>query len=813
MADKPTPPPTSGLSINPPLPSTNISNPGFTPRSSSFPDNIDSEDDDAFDPTPVHSPSGPHYDDLPPSYDEAQQQALQDARNRVPPLNPHHVDFSRMTLEDAAPRYEIPQGAEVHAHRATAEELSQNGSRSVPVQHTQSSENITVGRTGNRHPSPAIARQVDQASQLLTTALEFTRHEPDADVRYAPKLTRPVAIPQNITSSNRKGKARARDETRDVHRGRGETQVPGAWPAASTDTLPSSSGNREGEPAEFLRAYSKALHPHSVRPAEFLDFLDGLNALCAAAGCTPADLIRTPTATSNPNFELVKSYIDATNEGFFAPRGLKVSIQSLASLLDTIKVPDERGQRAGAVTSVLDVETTPAKRAKALHPWIEPLETGVSEPSISALQLKEMASRYKTTPFPSSTTTPYEDRPKAESEKSRLEREYAERDRAAAEHEDPPHSIPGEYPPNTYESGGRGNFPIPLGAPSLGPHGPPGFTPFGPPGHGPHGPPGFGPHGPPGFGMRGPWGAQPRGGWNSNDNGWNALGQSIGKWGEEFGRRMEAWGEQFGKEAEAWGNDIGRRAAGFNSNGYQRGAAGPSSQGAVHLSFSSNIPVPAEGQETGVHRETFSTPSHVAAELDKHASKKTAHKKEYDDAASISSSSSSDSDSDSDSDLDEDDYANEYSKASLAFTERMREINATADASRAKGKKDPASIERERALAIEKAAKDKSSWEDKIEQKRSKRAVMRDFKAQRRDMKREKRQAKRELRSRGLSKKHKEWKELKKSHRERKKALRTERNDVRRQFREARQTEKSERRGRLAEHDAGESVWIVVSNL
>ena len=698
------------------------------------------------------------------------------------------------------------------------------------MQHTQSSETIAIGRIGSTNFNPQIARRVEQASQLLTAALQFTKHEPDADVRYAPKLTRPIAIPQNVNPTNRKGKARARaEEKRSAHGGRGETRVPGAWPATSTDTLPSPNDAQEGEPAEFLRAYSKALHAHSVRPAEFLDFLDGLNALCAAAGCTPADLTRSSTEYQNPDFELVRSYIDASNEAFFAPRGLKVSIQSLASLLDTIKIPEERGQRAGAVASVVDTKTTPAKRASALHPWIEPLETDVSEQNMSAVQLKEMAARYKTTPFPLNTNPPHNDLPTAESEKSRLEREYAERDRASAEHEDPPHSIPGEYPPNPHGPGGSEKSSTPFGPPGYGPHGPPGFTPFGPPGHGPHGPPGFGPHGPPGFGphgppnlgMRDPRGARSRGGWN-------ALGRSIGNWGEDFGKRMEVWGVQFGKDAEKWGMQFGRDAekwgmefgrraqAGFSSNGYQRGAAGPSSERAAGPSSSSPTHVPAEGQETGVHRGSASPPSHVTADLEKHASEKSARKKGYDDAASISSDSSSDSDSDSESDLDEDDYENEYSKASLAFSERMREINAAADASRTKGKKDPASIERERALAIEKAAKEKSSWEDRIEQKRSKRAIMRDFRAQRRDLKREKRQARRDLRSRGLSKKHKEWKELKKSHREKKKALRVERNDVRRQFREARKVERSERRGRSgvgAEHEAGESVWVVVSNL
>ncbi|KAK3201916.1 hypothetical protein GRF29_164g1034844 [Pseudopithomyces chartarum] len=805
-------PPTDPPTNPPPAPSATY-DPPFTPRSSSFPDNIDSDEEDIFDPTPVHSPAGPHYHDLPPSYDEAQQQALQDARN-VPP-----------------PHYDIPADAEVHAHRATAHELSQQRNRTVPVQHLQNSNIVPVGRITSAIPNPTTIPQVDQASRLLNTALQFTKHEPDADAEYAPHLTRPVAIPQNVSHFDPKGKARAhREEKKGNRKGRTESHVPGASSATPTVTPTVA---KEERSVQFLRVYAKALHAHSIRPAEFLDFIDGLNALCIATGCTPTDLTNNSLEDSNQDTEIVRSYLSATNEAFFAPRGLRVTLQSFTSLLDAAKIPMERGQRAGAIASVEDPQSTPLKRAQALHPWIEPLEANSSEPSVSAIALKGMAEQYKNTPASTLTTnTTNDSAPIIENEKTRLEREYAERDRAAAENDDPPHSIPGEYPADDEPSrppsegwrgrGARGqggpwaNFGprfTPFGSPGHGPHGPPGFTPFGPPGHGPHGPPVPG--------AWGQWGSQRQGRPNSNNNGWEAIGESIGKWGEEFGRRMEAWGDQFAKEAEEWGNDLGNRASGASTSRCTgRPAAGPSGQRATGM-FSPPEAHPTAGlgvtgqQETGVHHESH-PPSHVAIELEKHTSKKAEHRANDDDASSISSSSSSDSDSDSDSDTDDEDFTNQHSRASSTFNERIRDINATADAARAKGKKAPDVIERERALAIEKAAKDKATFEEKIEQKRTKRTLMREFRTRRRDLKREGRQARRDLKRQGLGKKTKEWKNVKKSQRDKKKALRMEKNDVRRQFKEARKTERSEGKGKSSvesEDTAGESVWIVMSNL
>ncbi|KAL1612653.1 hypothetical protein SLS60_000882 [Paraconiothyrium brasiliense] len=821
---KSTPPPINpNLSIISPPPSSTTSNPRFTPRSSSFPDNIDSDSEGVFDPTPVHSPGGPQYDDLPPSYDEAQQQALHDARAGALPLNHVQPHLGRLHLHDASPEYEIPSGAEVHAHRATAEELAREGARSVPVQHVQSSENVPVGRVGST--APRIPAPLDQ-SALLNAALQFTKHEPDTDARYAPRLRRCIAIPQNVanTAAGRKGSARRRREEQRADR-RGQSD---AWPGTSPDALPTVSE----EPARFLRAYAKALHAHSIRPAEFLDFIDGLNSLCAAVGCTPADLIQ-PSTSSNSNAELVRNYVDASNEAFFAPRGLKVSLRSFDSLLDIAQIPEERGQRADAVAGVSDPCATPTNRAQALHPWVEALETTVNEPSIAAITLREMGEKFKNIAPSLSLATTNGGVQLPETEKTRLEREYAERDRAAAaaDSDDPPHSIPGEFPQSNEGShppfrgrrgrngrGARGGPRYPCGPSGNDPFGLPDYSShghYGPTGFGPHGPPGFGPFGRGGFGPgRGNWGS--RGGPGAGGNGWEALGQSIGKWGEEFGKRMEAWGDQFGKETAAWGNDFGKQ---FSGGGSGCGTAGPSTQGAAPTP-SPSIPHTAEtstrdAQETGVHwQQTSTADDHIGLELGKQAAKKAVRKHNDDDASSFSSDSSSDSDSDSDSD--DEIHEKAYMNASKHFIDRIREINATADASRAKGKKDPAAIECERTAAIEKAGKDKVAMEEWIDQKRTKRTAMRELKHQRRDMKRDHRQMKRELKRQGLGKKSKEWKEQKKRHQDQKKALRHEKNDVRRQFREARKIDRSEHRRKAAVesgYDASESVWVLVENL
>lgn len=124
-------------------------------------------------------------------------------------------------------------------------------------------------------------------------------------------------------------------------------------------------------PVEFIRAYAKALHTHSIRPAEFAAFLDGLNILCHATSATPSTLLplSPPSTSTHPgSSDIVQTYLDTSNSDFFAPRGLRVSIHSLNALLTSLAIPTDRGQRAAAAATALDPNASDSQRCDALHP-------------------------------------------------------------------------------------------------------------------------------------------------------------------------------------------------------------------------------------------------------------------------------------------------------------------------------------------------------------------------------------------------------------------------------------------------------------
>jgi hypothetical protein len=541
---------------HPPPSTTSPSSTSFTPRSTSIADDSDAE----FEPTPQQSPGGPAYDDLPPSYDEAQHQAISDARNGVVPLDPNQIEAHRLTLNEGPNEPEIweyrVRGEELDVENERAPEYSNvtdtSGNTAVPVQHVEGSTNIPVGQSRAR--SAAASMTVEQSAELLNRALSFARHEPDADAQYAPRLARQIAIPQeNVT-------------------------------------------NASAESVQFSRAYAKALHAHSIRPAEFMEFLDGLNAACIASNATIDDLLHP--STTNSTTSIVQDYIRGANEAFFAPRGLRVSLQSLSGLIDALNIPAERGQRAGAIASALDTSLTTELRAQALSPCFQAIDTNVPAPSSQSSVLREMAEQVRRRgeedassvsrqTSNSSSKQKHEDASHAGLEDPSIEtdrlgnnrRGRGGRGRGNGRGEPwTPFSPPGHGPfgaPGNGPFGAPGNGPFgppghgPFGPPGNGPFGPPGFGPHGPPGFGPHGPPGFGPHGPPGFGPQGPPGFNPHGppGYNKDGPGssqpynhWAALGQNIGKWGEEFGKRMGDLGQQFGKQAGDWGQDVGDRA-------------------------------------------------------------------------------------------------------------------------------------------------------------------------------------------------------------------------------------------------------------
>jgi hypothetical protein len=259
--------------------------------------------------------------------------------------------------------------------------------------------------------------------------------------------------------------------------------------------------------------------------------------------------------------------------------------------------------------------------------------------------------------------------------------------------------------------------------------------------------------------------------------------------GEEFGKKMGNWGIEFGKRANAWGLDVGRMASG----------SGTQSRNAPRRTYEQpedDLPPSYEapaGQETGAFRGDSKVDTKSSISTSGPSKSKGKDKDDYDDDDSSSiSSDSSDSDSDSDSDYDD------YPDTEAMFAKRMRSINEQADASAEKGKKSAEEIAHERAMAIEKAEKDKEAMDLKIATKLSKRMSRRDLKQRKRELKRQHRQRKRELRAahtgkgKGKVKKSTEWREAKKEYKEEKKKLRKETLAAKKQWREARENSRRE---------------------
>lgn len=809
----------AGRPLNPAAPSPTTppatwsqSSAAFTSRSTSNADDSDVE----YDPTPLQSPrDGPHYDDLPPSYDEAQHQAVSDARNGVTPLDPNQIEAHRLTLNEGPDepvvweyriRGEELEEAEEHEKAPEYENFTNELGTHVPVQHVQSSESIPVGWTGTRTPTSNTAH-ISRAN-LLERALTFTYHKPDADTQYAPRLSRRIAIP----------------------------------PQASSGIDQSDRGS-----ARFLRAYAKALHAHNIRPAEFTEFLDGLNALIVTSQTSMDELLRGESET------IVHDYIRGANEGFFGPRDLRISLQSVSALIAAVNIPTSHGQRDGAVASVLDSSASAEAKARALYPWIEALETNVPAQSARSLVLLEMAERLS-----QQDSTP--------------EATNVVRGSSNDEYDDPPHSVPNADHSRADPScngmpgrgrrgrraGRRGGPPSHFGAHGHGPAGASGAESFVRPGRGPFGSRGRGNAGPPAYGARGPpvfgrnrAGTQPGGpGSAQSANEMENLGQNLGKWGEEFGKRMGEWGQQFGKQAEAWGQDIGNRAELWSSEAAATTSGGGNGQGSASVAAQGDDMLPPScqegrsGQESGVLRGNSANskgsggfpdyeeiPHHEgSAGFSTETGKKPAKVQKDDDASSLSSDSSDldfDSDSDSESDFDSDD--SDVLDTQASFITRIASINKQAEDAIRKGKKGQDEITKERDAAIEKAHKEKIALSLKLEERTSKRAARREHLRKHRDLKREYRDRKRALRAacvndskgkgKGKAKKTPEWKQAKREFKDKRKALKKERSQAREEWKESR----SSKRIRSSGHELnmmdqqsealGKMVWVVIENL
>jgi len=276
---------------------------------------------------------GAHYHDLPPSYDQAQAQAVADARHGITPIDPSRLEAHRLTLNEG------PNEPEVWEYRVRREESDvaddhepapEYGSpptywtSTVSIQHVASPEPTLVGQTPSRPPADA-----DPSSSMVDQALGFIQHAPPANA-HASHLLRLIAIPQLS--------------------GSGQQQV------------------LHDDSVHFLRAYPEVLASHGIRPVDFMAFLDGLNAMGSA--------LPDPDAAFSPK-NLMDLYIRKANKRFFCPRGLFVSLQSFTTLLRKLDIPSNQRQRASAIATTLDWNSSAAQRAEALYPWIEKLHLTV----------------------------------------------------------------------------------------------------------------------------------------------------------------------------------------------------------------------------------------------------------------------------------------------------------------------------------------------------------------------------------------------------------------------------------------------------
>ncbi|EOA91315.1 uncharacterized protein SETTUDRAFT_18012 [Exserohilum turcica Et28A] len=796
MAGPPAYPADSHPSSPPSPPSVSSqSNVAFTPSATSVADSSDNE----FEPTPVHSPGGPQYEDLPPSYEDARHQAVHDARNGIAPIDPNQIEAHRITLSQG------PSDPEIWEYRVRGEQTdpaseqehapdyanhTSDKATSVPVQHVSSVESIPVGRMRSELTPPSTTSGL--ASTLLSQALEFTRHPTHAAPRHSPHLNRIIAIP-----------------------GEGGTDRPA------------------GEYEQFLCAYTQTLHGHAVEPDQFLDFLRGLNVLLRSTNTTANDLLQELSGGMESS-SLVSQYIRGANEAFFAPRGLRVSFRSEAAILAALPLPTGPGQRDAIANRLVEEPRSAAIRAQRFTPWIEPLNIEkLPAPGEHMHRLHELGERFAGR-TPSAYAVPrFSDNTSSQSGGSR----------ATSTYENPPHSVPTPSEETQYGHGQqsgfqRGNW-SPFGAPGFGPFGPPGNGPFGPAGYGPFGAPGNGPFGGPGRGPfggpgRGPFGAAGNGPFGRRGRGcgapgpsrqgdysvgkeWADVGKEIGKIGEEFGKMIGDLGMQFGQQANRLGMNVQRATSGSGSQQQSAPRTNSYRQPTEDLPPSYE---PASGQESGVLRGDHKIqPDYTASKTEKGKNKARDMDDDDDDDASSTSSESSDSDSDSESDDME-----EYYDAQNIFDKRVRSIEEAAT----RGNQSAEQASRERASVQQ----ERQRLKEKFDVKQSKRTVMRNLKKRGRELKKQHRQRKKQLRAssddgkgKGKAKKSKEWKVEKRSYKEKRKELRREKlaakkewRKARQEWREARSESRKMRRGVTdgdGNRDIGQDklVWLVIENL
>ncbi|KAJ9668476.1 hypothetical protein H2201_001524 [Coniosporium apollinis] len=330
------------------------------------------------------SPHRHYIEDLPPTYEQVQAENLDPVGNEE-----HHL-----SINDHAGVNDL------RVHRLV---LDDNETYTLPSAEDDPGPNA---------PAYSVS---DPDGQLLDQALQFARHQPDPDARYAARLGRRIVIPpleispfygrntnggRNPTTQKRgccgrnKRQTPSQSDSTSSSRGgccqRRQASMP-STSCHSRTSLPFTLSPEEPELSNqttipFARAYSKALHAHGISSTKFVAFLDGLNIVSSAS---PADLSSPEPSDSQP---LALAYLSRANAAFFAPRGLQVRLATLSAIIDGLDVPS-KFSRTTLLARAASPTADAIDRAQMLEPWVEPLDFSVPEPSAATIELRQMAAQ------------------------------------------------------------------------------------------------------------------------------------------------------------------------------------------------------------------------------------------------------------------------------------------------------------------------------------------------------------------------------------------------------------------------------------
>jgi len=426
------------------------------------------------------------------TFEDSDFESHEDEENVVYTPRSSHGDNG---LTDLPPSYDESQAAHAEAQAQARSQVlpGRENLSDVSVYRTEIPPEPNVPRRESSGKEPRAPSPQSGPSILLNQALTFTQELPATDARYAHELTRPIAIP----------------------------------------SLP---GNVD--PMKFARFYATILHHHSVSPAQFMDFIDGLNALSKACSANPA-YFRTmePAATGEPitRATLIPAYLAQTNAHFFAPRGLALHVATLNQLAELVAIPTQHGIRRSMVTDAVRAYVAGAQvraaangaataTVHALEPYIEPLSFAVPEPRAATEELYDVAARFATLGLGNDIDT-------AAQVEGRARRWRPPRRRSIGD------AVAGPSARRDGEPGPSNEPSRPFWHPrTLGK-----FTGD--------------------FGERqgrlwGDWGVKQGEMWNK----WGDMQNDMwSKWGDQQNEKWSKWGAEFGKKWERWGEDFTRR--------------------------------------------------------------------------------------------------------------------------------------------------------------------------------------------------------------------------------------------------------------